>query len=293
MVIATDLRGSAAPLPVAESVAEAAAVEDEQLIAATPAPVARRWRRGSWLRRNWIGIVSCAVVLSIWEVGARIADYPFLPPVSQILFSLQRIILNGSAVVALGESLAALATGLAIAIVSGVLLGTLTGLSRVARLGLSVYIDALMAAPMSAFVPLFIVLFGLTSATRILVVAVFAFFPIVVNTQAGIQSADPDLIMMAQSFGATRVQTFFNVRLPASYDHLQAGLRMAMARGVEGLIIGEVLIAAVGLGGLVTQYHHAFSTDRLFAVVVIIVALAFTLQALTRLACRLLLGMRY
>jgi NitT/TauT family transport system permease protein len=124
------------------------------------------------------------------------------------------------------------------------------------------------------------------------VVILFAFFPIVVNTQAGMMAAREDLLEMARSFGATPRKVFFKVRLPMSYDHIRAGLRMSMARGVEGNITGEVLIAAVGLGGLVTQYGRAFTADRLFAVVIVIVCMSFAAGWLTDLASRLLVGLR-
>jgi NitT/TauT family transport system permease protein len=113
-----------------------------------------------------------------------------------------------------------------------------------------------------------------------------------VNTQAGMLAADPELIQMARSFGASPAKIFFKVRLPMSYGHIQAGLRMGMARGVDGNVTGEVLIAAVGLGGLVTQYGRSYTTDKLFAVVIVIVILSFTAVGLTRWAGRLALGVR-
>ena len=145
---------------------------------------------------------------------------------------------------------------------------------------------------MTAFVPLFILLFGLGIETRVIVVTLFAFFPIAVNTQAGMLAVDPELIQMARSFGASPLKVFFKVRLPMSYPHIQAGLRMGMARGVDGNVTGEVLIAAVGLGGLVTQYGRAFTTDRLFAVVAVIVIMSFTAIGLTQLFGRFVLGVR-
>jgi NitT/TauT family transport system permease protein len=249
-------------------------------------------RLALWLRRNWLGAASCVVVLVAWEIVARIVDYPYLPPVSAILAAFERIIADGTAARALAASLKALAIGISIAIVLGILLGALMGLSTTARYALNVYIDAIMSAPMTAFVPLFILLFGLGIETRIIVVTLFAFFPIVVNTQAGMLAADPELIQMARSFGASPLRVFFKVRLPMSYEHIQAGLRMGMARGVDGNVTGEVLIAAVGLGGLVTQYGRSYTTDKLFAVVIVIVILSFTAVGLTRWAGRAALGMR-
>jgi NitT/TauT family transport system permease protein len=246
----------------------------------------------AWLQRNWLGLVSGAVLLVLWEVVAWAVNYPYLPPPSTVVVALQGMLADGTIATAVQTSLTALAIGISIAIVAGITVGALMGLSTTVRLALNVYIDALMASPMTAFVPVFILLFGLGIETRVIVVTLFAFFPIVVNTQAGMLAADPDLIMMARSFGAGRLKTFFKVRLPMSYGHIQAGLRMGMARGVDGNVTGEVLIAAVGLGGLVTQYGRAFTSDRLFAVVVVIVTLSFLAVGLTRLLGRLILGVR-
>jgi NitT/TauT family transport system permease protein len=252
------------------------------------------WRRAfvGFLHRNAWSVASAVVVIIAWEVVARLVNYPYMPPVSDVLAALWRLLGEGTIATALGTSLEALGYGLAIAILAGTTLGALMGLSATARYALNVYVDAIMSAPMTAFVPLFILLFGLGIETRVIVVSLFAFFPIVVNTQAGLLAADPELIQMARSFGAGPVRTFFRVRLPMSYRHIQAGLRMGVARGVDGNVTGEVLIAAVGLGGLVTQYGRAFSSDRLFAVVIVIVIMSFTAIGMTRLFGRVAFGMR-
>lgn len=237
------------------------------------------------LRRNWISVLSAAALIAAWEVVARIADFPYLPPPTRVLAALWTLSLNGTILKALSATLFALMIGLGSAIVLGIGIGTAIGLSRIARLTLGPFIDALMSASMTAFVPLFILLFGLGIETRIIVVIAFAFFPIVVNTQAGMMAAREDLIEMARSFGAGRWEIFWKVRLPAAYDHIATGLRMGMARGVEGNITGEVLIAAVGLGALVTQYGRAFTTDRLFAIVIVIIVMSFAASRLAQMLC--------
>jgi len=246
----------------------------------------------AWLRRNWPGVVGATAFVLAWEIAGHVADYPYLPPISKVLFALWTLLQNGTIAKALASTLLALLVGLVSAIVLGISTGTLMGLSKTARFALGPYVDALMSAPMTAFVPLFILLFGLGIETRIVVVIVFAFFPIAVNTQAGMMAAQPDLIEMARSFGASRFEIFWKVRLPMSYEHIATGLRMSMARGVEGNITGEVLIAAVGIGALVTQYGRAYSADRLFAVVIVIVCMSFAAAKLAELLSRLVVGFK-
>jgi len=244
-------------------------------------------RLEAWLVRNWIGVVSAGTLIVAWEIVARWAEFPYFPPATRIVVAFWVLLVNGTVLRALATTIFALLVGLASAIVLAISVGTAMGLSRTARLALGPYVDALMSAPMTAFVPLFMLLFGLGIETRVIVVIVFAFFPIVVNTQAGMMAARGDLLEMARSFGASRSEIFWKVRLPMSYDHIATGLRMGMARGVEGNITGEVLIAAVGIGALVTQYGRSFSTDKLFAVVVVIVIMSFAASKLTEILCRL------
>lgn len=252
---------------------------------------ARRRRAITWLRRNQLSLFGSVAVVVAWDITARLIDYPYMPPILDVVVALERLLVDGTIARAVKTSLTALAYGITFAILGGTLIGASMGLFTTVRHALNIYVDALMSAPMTAFVPLFIILFGLGIETRIVVVTLFALFPIVINTQAGMLAADPELIKMARSFGAKPLEIFFKIRLPMSYDHLQAGLRLGMARAVDGNITAEVLIAAVGLGGLVTIYGRAFSADRLFAVVVVIVIMSFTVVGITRLAGRLALGL--
>jgi NitT/TauT family transport system permease protein len=156
------------------------------------------------------------------------------------------------------------------------------GLSEVLRVCLGPYVDALMSAPIVAFVPLFIMVFGLGFETRVVVVAMYAFFAIAVNTEAGMRAVDPELLMMARSFGVSPVAILFKVRIPAAWPQVRNGLRLGATRGIEGVITGEVLIATSGLGGLIGQFSNSFRYDRVYAVGVVIVVMALvSVAALT------------
>jgi NitT/TauT family transport system permease protein len=134
-----------------------------------------------------------------------------------------------------------------------------------------------MSAPMIAFVPMFILLFGIGYETRVVTVIIFAIFPIIINTFVGVRSVDPSLIEMSKSFGANERQLFWQVRLPGAFPLMASGLRLGTSRGVKGVVNGEVLIAVVGLGGLVKQYGNAFSMDGLYAIVIYLVIFAMIL----------------
>lgn len=236
--------------------------------ASTPEAVGRRQRRIPVLP-----IAVAALLIAAWEVIGQAADFLYLPPLSEIMSALVDMTRDGTIPKELVASLTALGVGMAISVLAGMAIGLLMGISSIARRALDVYIDALMTAPVVAFVPLFIMLFGLGFETRVATVILFAIFPVIINTMAGVREVDPALILMGRSFGARGWTAFWTIRLPMAYPHVQAGLRASAARGVDGVITGEVLIAAVGLGGMISRYGNAFAMPRLYATVIVIVVL--------------------
>lgn len=131
-----------------------------------------------------------------------------------------------------------------------------------------------LSAPMIAFVPVFMMLFGISSTTRIATVVAFSFFIVTTNAATAVRAADPRLLEMAQSFGASRRALFQEVQLPAGASYFLTGTRLGVARGIRGLINGEVLIAVMGIGGLVKKYGTVFSMHQLYAVILLIVLFA-------------------
>lgn len=223
----------------------------------------------------WGPVAISAIILAVaWEYFGRTSDSIVFPPLSEIFSAFWQFLIDGTFFESLTVSLITLVIGMLVSIVLGVAIGALMGRFRTAEYALDVYINAMMAAPMVAFVPVFILLFGIGYPTRVITVILFAIFPIIVNTFTGIKGVDPSLVEMGRSFGGNERQLFWRVRVPAAAPLLLAGIRLGTARGVKGLINGEVLVAVVGLGALVSQYGTAFSMDRLYAVIFFIVGLA-------------------
>jgi NitT/TauT family transport system permease protein len=235
-------------------------------------------RRVPLLRRlataNGPFLASLASLLVLWEVVGRTANILILPPFSDVLVGLWGFIADGTLAERLGGTLLALGAGMAISIVAGVLIGALMGRFRTVEYALDIYVNAAMGAPMVAFIPVFVLLFGVGYESRIASVVVFAIFPIIVNTATGIKNVNTSLVAMARSFGASEPQMLRWVRLPDAFPMIRSGLRLGASRGVKGVINGEVIIAVVGMGALVKQYGTAFSMDRLYAIVLVLIALA-------------------
>ncbi|WP_048646739.1 ABC transporter permease [Nitratireductor soli] len=229
-------------------------------------------RTGRWFNPPFL--LSLAVLAGVWEIAGRSADILTLPPLSAVLAAFARLWTSGALTAPLLDSTLALLTGLAISLAAGSVIGIGMGLSRVVDVAVGPFVKAGLSAPMIAFVPVFMMIFGIGSQTRIATVIAFSVFVVATNAATAVRSTDPALLEMARSFGAGRWRILGEIRLPAGAPYFLAGLRLGVARGIKGLINGEVLIAIMGMGGLVKKYGTVFSMDQLYAVILLIVLYA-------------------
>ena len=240
--------------------------------------------------RNAPFLASLAVFALVWEVVGRSVDLLTLPPLSGVLAAFYNLWASGAVTEPLLDSTLALIYGLVISLVLGSLIGIGMGLSRFVDVALGPYVKAGLSAPLIAFVPVFLMIFGIGPATRIATVVAFSIFIVATNAATAMRSSDPRLVEMAHSFGASHWAIFRDVRLPAGAPYFLAGLRLGVARGVKGLINGEVLIAIIGLGGLVKKYGTVFSMDQLYAVILLIVLYAALAVGLVSMVTRLVVA---
>jgi NitT/TauT family transport system permease protein len=152
----------------------------------------------------------------------------------------------------------------------GVSLGILLALSRFFRNGIYPLIIAFQVVPKVALAPLFIVWFGLGSMSRTLLAFVIAFFPMVVNTYAGIESTDPVMVRMARAFSASRWQIFRKIEFPNALPYIFSGLRIGITFSVIGIIVAEFVTAQEGLGYLIVFSEGNVDTPMLMAALTIL-----------------------
>jgi NitT/TauT family transport system permease protein len=190
----------------------------------------------------------------------------------------------------LSASLWTLAVGFTLAICIGIVVGLLMGRFRAIEHFLDLYINALMSAPATAFVPVLIMWFGLGVQSRIAVVFLFAVFVVVINTMTGVKQVDNVLVEMARSFGAKEREVFFKIMLPAAMPAIMAGVRLGMGRAVKGMITAEMLLTLTGMGAMIMQYGSAFATDALFAVILTILIVAMITMKLVQMIDQRLTG---
>src|SRR5919106_3519201 len=236
---------------------------------------------------NMLSILSLAV---LWELAGRTLDSTLIPPLSQIGAAWWKLLSSGKLLSNLTMSLATLAAGFFLAVLIGIVIGLLMGRFREVEHFLDLYINALMSAPATAFVPVLILWFGLGVGSRVAVVFIFAFFVIVINTLTGVKQVERTFVEMALSFGARERDVFFKIILPAATPAIMAGIRLGMGRAVKGMVTGEMLLTLTGIGAMIMQYGSAFATDALFAVILTILVLAMITMKLVQLIDRRLTG---
>ncbi len=245
-------------------------------------PVAFRWPIPGYA----VHALSLLGGAALWEALGWMLALPWLPPLSKVLAALTELIQNGEILAHLVVSLRTLAIGFSISLVVGLIVGTIMGLYRRVDQAIGIYVNALLFTPSLVFAPIFFALFHLSDWTRVAVVVKYTVFLIIINTATAIRNADPALVEMARSFGATQRQTFQRVILPASLVVLFAGIRLGMGRAVKGMITGEMFIAIVGLGGVVQKYGSQFEASKVLATSLVILTVALITGALVQAADR-------
>lgn len=220
------------------------------------------------------GVVSVAAGAVAWEVAARLLDVAFLPPLTAVAGRLVAMTADGQILQSLAGSLVNLVIGFTIAAVVGVTVGLLMGAYPKVDAALDTYVYALFTAPSLVFAPIYFSLFGLGRASIVAVVVTYAIFVIIINTAGAIRSVPVPLIEMARSFCARDWQVFRRIVIPAALPMIMAGLRLGMGRAVEGMINGEMFIAAVGLGAVVMDAGRRFDAESILAVVLVTILVA-------------------
>ncbi len=220
-----------------------------------------------------------AALVGIWEFfGRRTADYVFAPP-SEVVLALGSMVRSGELPTALADSMTALFLGYAIAAVIGIPFGFAMGWWRTLGRTVDPFVAALYVVPIVALVPAIVIWVGLGLAARVLIVALFCVFELLLSAYAGVRNLDPLLVDAARTLGARRGDLLSKVVLPATLPFLFVGLRVGASRALKGMVLAEILFAVTGLGGLIVKYTSAFRMDRVLAVVVVLALLGIALTS--------------
>ena len=219
-------------------------------------------------------------IILIWEILIRVTGTPefLVPGPIAIANALWRIISSGLIVRHLLITVQQILIGYAIAIVIGLTLGTLIAQIRIVEKTFKPYIIAFGAIPKIALAPIFLVWFGFGITSKIVMSALVAFFPIVINTINGLNSVDSMKLDLFKSLGATKWQTFRMLKAPNAMPYIFAGLDIGAVFAVTGAIIGEFVGSQGGLGNLALRMQFEFNIPGYFAVLCIIMPLGLILH---------------
>lgn len=205
-------------------------------------------------------------VIAIWELSSFFVDPALWPPLHAVILAFVSILLDGSLIIALGQSLVLLVLGLAAAFLTGLIVGTAVGRNRLLERMVVPFIGALYATPTVALIPLLLVWFGFGLAGRVIVVWLIAFFSMLVNVYAGVRDTPRDLIEVARSFDiGGELALLRRVVLPSALPMIMAGVRLSIGRAIVGMALAEVYLRLTGIGALITEYGAVFKTDYVLA----------------------------
>jgi NitT/TauT family transport system permease protein len=176
--------------------------------------------------------------------------------------------------------------GLLLAAVAGIGLGAIVGETHFGRIVLMPFLVAVNAAPKVAFAPIFVAWFGFGISAKVAMGAFIAFFPLLIDTAAGLAAVGVEQVKLFRALRASRWQTFYKLKLPAALPFVFAGLKTAAVLAVVGAVVGEFLGGGDGLGGQIRVAASNLATDRVFAYVVILSAIGYAAYALVALVER-------
>jgi NitT/TauT family transport system permease protein len=261
-------------MTIAHQVHSGAVAADPQVQIVVKSPW---WEKAALYRYGFV-----AVILIVWEiVGPHISPIFFTYP-SKIALAFYETTASGELPYFLGQSLEVMIYGLITAIAVGIPLGVAMARIRWLDWALDLPINALYATPLVAVVPLLVLWFGIYLKAKIIVVFLFAVFPILINTYQGVRECDKGMLEVAQSFRSSEWKMWQDVLLPFAVPYIIAGVRLAIGRGLIGMIIAEFYTTISGLGFMITKYANIFAMDKTFVPVIVLMVLGVSLTTMLK-----------
>jgi NitT/TauT family transport system permease protein len=242
------------------------------------------------VRRLAAAVISLAAFLVLWKLVVAIGGYPsyILPAPEAVLERGARALTSGLLVQHSALTIAEIAAGFAVGAATAIVVGVALGKSLIVERVLSPYLVAAQAVPILALAPLLDIWFGGGMLARVVVCALIVFFPIAIATMVGIRSADPLLVEMLRSLGATPSQVTTRLEIPSALPVIFGGLRVGVTLAVIGAVVAEWASAgSIGLGVLINIANQGlFDTPLMFVALATLAAIGLTGYGLVVLAER-------
>ncbi|MGB5558601.1 MAG: ABC transporter permease subunit [Paracoccaceae bacterium] len=214
----------------------------------------------------------------LWEIVGQLELTFFIPPLSEVFRTLFEVIGTPAFLKALSETAYAFFVGVTFSILVGIPVGIMMGKNRLLDELLLPWVNIFLSAPLTALVPVLMVLFGFGMTSIIITTTLFAIWIIILNARAGVMQINRSLVDMGRSFGASPFDAFFKIYFWAALPEILGGVRIGIIRAVKGVIIGQLLISIVGFGALFELYSSNFLMAHFWAVLIVLFALAFSIS---------------
>lgn len=241
-----------------------------------------RARRSARHRRLLLGCASVALFVAAWETAFSTVvrwDPFFITKPSLIAAAFREQILGGRLWHDLAVSAEAFAGGFALAVLVGIPLGAVMGWVRRVEYACDPLLTALYASPLIALAPLLIITIGVGIAAKALLVFLLAVFPFIFNTCAGVRCTDPLLVNVVRSFGGRERDLYAKVILPSVVPWVVAGARLAIGRGLIGILVGEFYASSEGIGFAISRFGDTYRLPEMFVGILVLAAVALALTA--------------
>jgi NitT/TauT family transport system permease protein len=219
--------------------------------------------------------LSLLVWCLVWEVVGRLGLISLIPPFTEVLGAMPEVMGSATFAEAAMITLQAYGIGMALSLTIGIGVGILMGRVRAIGELMGMWVNIFESSPLTAVVPALIALLGFGLSTMIVTVFVFSVWVIALDTQVGVERVSPSLVEMGQSFGASKRDLYLKILFFAALPELLAGIRLGLIRGLKGVIIGQLLIAVVGMGYLFELYSRSFLMAEFWALLIVVFASAF------------------
>jgi NitT/TauT family transport system permease protein len=218
---------------------------------------------------------SLLVWFVLWEIAGRLELVSLLPPFTDVVAAFPEVVSSSTFAEAAWITLQAFLIGMALSLVVGIGVGILMGASRAVGSLMGMWVNIFESSPLTAIVPALMALLGFGLSTMIVTVFLFSVWVIALDTQVGVERVNPSLVEMGRSFGASKRVLYSQIVLRAALPELLAGIRLGLIRGLKGVVIGQLLIAVLGVGYLFELYSRNFLLPEFWALLIILFAFAF------------------
>lgn len=232
------------------------------------------------------GLVSWIIIITVWGLASLNYDEYFLPSPQETATSISTLVESGRLQTDILASLSRVFRGWLLAVLAGVPLGLVVGSFKAVRWLIEPILSFFRFVPAIALTTLFLMWFGVGDESKIALIIYASFFPIFVNTIAGVASTDESLIEAASCMGAKKIRVFFTVMVPSAVANIFTGIRLGLSSSIICIIAAEMLVGSNGLGYLINSSKLYYKTGWAFAGIVSLAVLGFLADRLLQLIGR-------